>query len=300
MYEEIDVELMELFGGYNFTKSLQVSSINEGGTIVTGQCKLDVGGPRFSIEAGQKQVPLADTTSTFTLNKVSITNEGRISGELSMKTSDVSRLYVCAEDERQEPGRPIKSFGTIGATYTTPSFSLDTNVDIVNGPTSRCSFLYNYKPWNVKIGTEVQINTHLDDNKAHGAQGGGIELENFNIGAAYQGPSYTISARTSERMSSLSFGYFHQLSKRVAMGTLVNYGLNSNLQSLSMGTSFAIDANNSAKLKINSAADLSGQLKHQLNSWAHLEVHAKLNLHQTGGSNQKIGFGLVFDAESRQ
>jgi len=300
MYEEIDEEIMELFGGYNFSKSLQVSSMNEGGTIVTGQCKIDVGGPRFSVEAGQKQVPLAETTSTFTLNKVSINNEGRISGELSMKTSDVSRLYVCAEDERQEPGRPIKSFGTIGAEYTTPSFSLDTNVDIVNGPTSRCSFLYNYKPWNVKIGTEVQINTHLDDNKARGTRGGSLELENFNIGAAYQGPSYTISAKTSDRMSSLSFGYFHQVSQRVALGTLVNYGLNSNLQSLSMGTSFSIDDDNSAKLKINSAADLSGQLRHRINKWARLDIHAKLNLHQAGVSNQKIGFGLVFDAESSQ
>lgn len=297
MYEDIDIEVMELFGGYNFSKSLSVSTINEGGTIVKGECKLDVVNPRFSIEAGQKQLPLADQKSSFTLNKLGITNEGRISGELSMKTSDVSRLYICAEDERQEPGRPIKSFGTIGAAYTASALSLDTNVDIVNGPTSRCSFLYHYKPWHLKIAGEIQINTHLDDNKLRN-NSGGMELENFNLGTAYHGPSYTVSMRTSDRMSCLNFGYFLRWSPRVALGTLVNYSLNSNMQNLSMGTSFVIDENNSAKLKINSAADLSGQIRHKLNSWAHVDLAAKLNLQQTASSSQQIGIGLVFDAET--
>ena len=307
MFDSIGKEVTDLFADYNFSRSLKVSSVNDAGTVVTGTGDLLASGPRLKVEAGTKDAH-ADTddndsnvnaaASFLSLQNVSIDSEGKVSGELKMRTSNVTQLYINAEDERQEPGKPIKSFGTIGARYSTPSFTMDTNVDIVNGPTSRSSCFYYNNHWNIKAGSELQVNTHFDDNKDSrdkDGKGPGIELENFNLGISFQGKSYTISARTYDRMGSISFGYLHQVSKNVTLGTMVNYGLTSNAQNLCMGTKIVLDDANVVKLKVNSGADLSGYLQHKLNKWASIDISAKVNLHQTIATNQKFGVGLTFD-----
>ena len=302
MFDSIGKEVADLFADYNFSRSLKVSSENEAGTVVTATGDLLASGPRLKVEAGTKESSEwgssdSSLASFVSLKNMSIDSEGKVSGELNMRTSNVTQLYINAEDERQEPGKPIKSFGTIGAKYSTPSFIMDTNVDIVNGPTSRSSCFYYNNHWNIKVGSEIQVNTHFDDNKDRDRDGNGpgVELENFNLGISFQGKSYTISARTYDRMGSISFGYFHQVSKKVTLGTMVNYGLTSNAQNLCMGTKIILDDANVVKLKINSGADLSGYLKHKLNSWASVDISAKVNLHQTIAANQKFGVGLTFD-----
>lgn len=168
MFEDIGAEVNDLFAGYNFTKELVVSTTNESGQVVTGTGNLTASGPRLKIEAGMSEnfdSNTAEDSSLFTLKKVGIDSEGRITGELNMRTSGKASLYINAEDERQEPGRPMKSYGTIGAIYKTPLFTMDSNVDIVNGPTTRSSCFYHNKHWNIKVGSEIQLNTHFDEKK---------------------------------------------------------------------------------------------------------------------------------------
>ena len=185
MFEDIGSEVSELFSEYNYSKELKVSTKNESGYVVTGTGNLASSGPKLNVEAGMDDK--SDANSLFKLNKVGIDSDGKVTGELTMRTSDKTKLYINAEDERQEPGRPIKSFGSIGANYSTSAFTLDTNVDIVNGPTSHSSCFYHNKHWNIKVGSEIQINTHFDDKRSGDGKENGpdVELENFNLGFAF-------------------------------------------------------------------------------------------------------------------
>ena len=295
-FEDVDKKITDLFNeGFNYYKSLNISSLNESGTIVSGQGILGYGTPRFNIKAGQADG--VKSTSVFTLNHVSIDNNGRVSGDLSMKTSDVSSLYIRVEDERSEPGRPLNSSGTIGAAYTSERFAFDTNVDIVNGPTSRSSLIFNYLPWNLKVGGEIKVNTHVDS-KGRSSAGGaasGMELEDFNIAAVYQGKSHLFTARTKDRMGTIDLGYYHSITPKVATAALVNHTFNDNTQQLSMGAEIELDADNNVKMLINSSSELSGSLRHKLNNWAHLNICAQVNLHQTAEAKQKFGIGITFD-----
>jgi hypothetical protein len=302
--------------------------------VVTSTGSLTAGGPRLRLEAGQESVSKGtgednkndNNKKTFKLNKIAFDSEGKVYGEMTMYTSKNSKLYVCAEDERQEPGRPIKSFGTIGSNFSTTNLTIDTSVDIVNGPTSRSWIYYHYQPWNLKIGSEIQINSHFDDAKdanfkksnsistnagsginsngsqqvtgnGNGNSNGGnlMEIENFNVGMAFSGKSYTFSAKTNDKCGSISFGYHHQINPFVAIGTIVNYGLTSNAQNLLMGCKINLDKNNIIKMKMNSAGEVSGTLNHRLNSFSTFDISAKANLHQTTSTSQKIGIGFAFD-----
>lgn len=312
MFEDIGAEVNDLFANYNYSKELVVRTVNESGQVVTSTGTLTQNGPRLKIEGGMSENgdSTNNSSSLLTLKKFGIDSEGRVTGELSMKTSNQASLYINAEDERQEPGRPIKSYGTIGALYRTPTFTLDSNIDIVNGPTTRSSCFYHNKHWNIKFGSEIQLNTHFDDKYSYGTQQGvngsggskdrgpGLELENFNLGMAFHGKTYIISARTNDRMGSISFGYHHQVSPKIAIGSIVNYGLTSNAQNLCMGAKIQLDNSNTFKIKVTSAADMSGMLEHKLNDWSTMTVCAKTNLHQSGTANQKFGFGIVFDASN--
>ena len=147
MFDEIGQDIEALFDGFEFSNTLRCSSVNNVGIRVTAEGILSTSENNVSSLSMSQEKP----RGSLVVENLSITNEGRVSGEFSIKSSEASKLYLSAQDERSEPGRSIKSSGKIGAEYRSQTLSIDTSIDVINGPTGRATFLYDYKPWNIKF-----------------------------------------------------------------------------------------------------------------------------------------------------
>ena len=300
MFDEIGKDIDALFGGYEFSHTLRCSSTNSDiGLSMTGEGTLSNNG---SVPASSISMARKTNGGAFTIDNLSITDEGRISGEFTMKAGAASKLYLCAQDERSEPGRSIKSSGKIGAEYRTDLCCIDTSVDVVNGPTGSSTFLYKYVPWNIQFGANLQVNSHWDDVKSRGKKDKSerslpVEIEDINFCLAYVTPSYQIHAKTADYVNTMSVGYLQQLSPKLLFGALVDYSFNVNSQNLAIGASYKFDEKLQVKAKVSSSAQLAGQMKHQINDSVHINLSTGVDMRDSMVP-AKFGIGLVFDFKS--
>jgi|TARA_A100001015_G_scaffold317721_1_gene435421 hypothetical protein len=297
MFDEIGQDIEALFEGFEFSNTLRCSTVNNSGVRVTAEGILSSSDKNVSsLSMGQKKSP-----GSLVVENISITNEGRVSGEFSVKFSGVSKLYLSAQDERSEPGRSIKSSGKIGAEYRSEILSMDTSIDVINGPTGRATFLYAYRPWNIKFGANVQLNSHWDElgnGKRGKVRGGGqgVEVEDINFGLAYVTPGYQFHAKTSNYVASITLGYLHNVSAKMGFGAIIDYGFNTNSQNLVICGSYTLDEATHAKAKISSSAQMAGTLEHKLNKNVTLRLSSGVDM-KDAMIPAKFGIGLVFDAE---
>ena len=296
MFDEIGNDIDELFGGYEFTHNVIFSSFNKDlGLRVSGE------GAFSSTNALSSSISISQAKEggSFAIENFSLTNEGRISGEVSIITGPASKLYVCAQDERSEPGRNIKSSGKIGAEYRSERCCIDTNIDIVNGPIGSSTFLYKYSPWNLQFGANLKVNSHWDDN-SRGKDSGKSkklpsEIETIDFCLAYIDPNYKIYGKTLNRVNTMALGYLYQASPKLLYGAVVDYSFYVNSQNLAVGASYKIDEKLFVKGKMSSSAQLAGMMTHRINDSVKISLAGGVDLRDSF-IPPKIGIGLVFDA----
>jgi hypothetical protein len=137
---------------------------------------------------------------------------------------------VSAEDGRQEPGKPLHSFGKLGVQYTVPALSVTADIDVVNGPTLFASALVNR--YSFSGGFDLQYNTHIEEKDLT------PEVVDVNLGLAYRGPGWSAFTRTTESLTNLRGGYLHSVTEKVDVAALFDYRLKTNYQKLTLGASW--------------------------------------------------------------
>jgi len=220
MYLSIDLLEDEYFSG----QRLKFKAKNQSDFVVSGEADLT-----------PLKLPTASLTvnkpgSIISLDKLRIKSDGKLLTEISLKTSSFSKIVMNAEDGRQEPGKPIRSFGKLGFELNLPSWSIDADVDVVNGPLLYSSILYKYD--NFKFGGETLINTHLEDNSRP------TEIMDINAGFSYACKDWLLVAKTTNVFENIRLSYLHNISPKLILATQVNYDLKSNSQKLAIGTSY--------------------------------------------------------------
>lgn len=153
--------------------------------------------------------------------------DGRVSADASLKVSETKTFTASIEDGRQEPGKPLQSYGKLGLDFLSSGTSLKADIDIVNGPILSGSILSRYGPF--RIGGEAFLNTHLEERDQK------PEVTDANIGVSYDGPDWTASLRTIDLLGSVRLGYVHNISKDIDVGGLVEYRIRTNYQSMVVG-----------------------------------------------------------------
>jgi hypothetical protein len=179
--------------------------------------------------AGNMTASLPNPTG-LSLENLRMKTDGRILAEASVQVNEAVKLLVSAEDGRQEPGKPLHSFGKIGVEYSHPMLGVTTDVDVVNGPTLRASALL--RRYAMRLGCEVQYNSHLEDKELS------PEVVDFNFGISYKGKDWSAFAKTTELLSSIRGGYLHKVSDKVSAAASFDYRLKTNYQKLTVGSSW--------------------------------------------------------------
>lgn len=207
-----------------FSQKFQFKAKNQSDFVVTGEADFGSRGPMANLSLFRKG-------SILSLDKLRIKSDGRILAEASLKTSDISTFTVSAEDGRQEPGKPLQSFGKLGVEIRSPTIMAQADVDVVNGPLLKGSFVYSLFK-NLSFGAETLVNTHLEERNSY------PELTDLNFGVAYSGPNWNLAARTTDTIGTMRFGYLQSISQRLTVGALLIYRLKANAQKLVFGAEY--------------------------------------------------------------
>jgi hypothetical protein len=289
--EFISGDFLRIFDGGDCANFVKIDSKGDGILNVTAEGRFD-SDEGFQSSLALQQNVLSNHSNNVRLDNLSITNNGLLTGELSIFTGAMSKLYIAVQDERSEPGKALDNSGKVGTQITLPNCDMDLNVDIVNGPIARARVAYKYNPLNLIFGAHMQVNTHYDDNKTIA----GTQCENLCFGLSYNDPSYNLFAISNDLMSAnsmISFGYSQSLSKNAKFGAMVEYGIDSNKQLLSSGAIVKLDDKTQLIGNINSMADVQATLTHSLSKDIKLEISTKMKLNESSYT-PKTGIGISF------
>ena len=222
-FSDIGKFLKHLFDDdYAFSKKIAVKTKNDSDFEVETEGELLAKGTQASVTIKRAGLPLS-------LDKIRIKSDGRVLVEGSYSTSPVSKFTISAEDGRQEPGKPLQSFGKLGCSFALPNADVSADIDVVNGPTLRASALMFNKNKQINGGFEVLLNSRFEEKESP-------ELSDANVGFSYSSHNWRLSARTFDLFSSMRLGYVQSYSPNILIGTMVDYHLKSNAQKIAVGT----------------------------------------------------------------
>lgn len=298
--------------GYKYGSSVSVRTTNVDGLTMAVEGEVTNKGALGCMTASSKLMG----NKAFSLDMLRVKTDGRVAGEASYTVAtggddDVleSKLYLSVEDGRHEPGKPLQSYGKFGSRLRTTTSDVDVSVDLVNGPTFRAAAMYTLARANLSLGVEAQINTHWEEKMGASAGGGstvgggtvgsgsGSELEDLNVAIKYTQPSWSLSARTKDRLGTLTVAYLHQVTPLCTLGSQLDYGLQNSAQSMMLGVRTRLNELSVFKARVDSSAVVSAVFHQQLSDECSMSVHASVNAHEWAADSHKFGLKLEFDAK---
>ena len=150
------------------------------------------------------------------------------------------KLTVSAEDSRQEPGKPLHSFGKLGIIYKDPMITFSSNVDVVNGPKLQAALIGRYGL--LTIGTQATCNAHFDDKTVGNLSGtaglaaGSPEIVDLSLNGSLCGTGWLACFKTIDYMKLARLAYIQRINPSLSVGAQVDYGIKVNTQKFLIGT----------------------------------------------------------------
>jgi len=288
----IGKERAEFFDdGYFISKKLFLRTKNSAGVEITADSEIMQKGIFGTIAASYK-------TPSVSLDRFAVKSDGRISLEAAMALNPFFKVTVAAEDSRQEPGKPLHSYGKVGFEYRNPMIQVASDVDIVNGPVLKSSVIGNYK--SLRVGTQAICNTHLEgrlNNNSSAASNASPfpELVDLSFAAAYRGTGWNAAIRTRDFLRSLRVSYIQTISPQLEVGAQVDYGLKHNTQKFNIGVKTLLDEKSSVKCKLDTNALLFTSYEQRMNDYVKLTACAQVDVSDWSADSHKFGFGLHID-----
>ena len=282
--------------GYFSSKRLKIKAKNSSGVEFSHESELFPKGNMFGYLSTAYKI-----SNSVSLDKFCIKSDGRIALEAAMKLSDNTKLTVSAEDSRQEPGKPLHSFGKLGFLHNVPMFTLSADVDVVNGYQLKSSFITKIN--SLKIGSQVLCRARVDNPAAvydgvtstTAASVTTPQLIDFTFVSSYNGDGWCASAITRNCLKSLRISYIQALSPIVDVGAQIDYGLRVNTHKFNIGAKMVVDEKSSVKAKLNTDANFSLSFQQKLSNYASMTVCAEVDASDWSADSHKFGFGLSFE-----
>ncbi len=121
----------------------------------------------------------------------------------------------------------------------------------------------------------------------------GQRLADFNAGAEYSQPDYTVTLKTSEQANKIATSYLHKLSPQLTVGGLFCFDIESNKRLLTVGGSYRIDSASFTKAKLDTNGTLSTVFEHRLrNPNVKLVLASEYNAKQVSTVPEKVGLAV--------
>jgi len=121
----------------------------------------------------------------------------------------------------------------------------------------------------------------------------GQRPSDFNAGAEYAQPDFTVTVKTTEQANKIATSYLHKLSPQLTVGAQFAYDIESSKRLATVGGSYRIDAFSFTKLKVDTNGVLATVLEHRLpNPRVKLIFSSEYNAKQLSSVPEKVGLSL--------
>jgi len=217
------------------------------------------------------------------VDKLSISSEGRLVGEATLKNAIKNTDLVC----KVQDGAGEAPAGELEVKYTHDKFTFDCGVDVVNGPTLSASGSVVVGATGLTLGGSVKLDTKFDE------ASGSPELKDYNAAAAYVQKDVTCVVSTKDKMKEVSVSVYNDLSKETQLGVQCNFLTKGGLKSMSFGALYQIDADTKLQTKVDNKGIVSANyilaIRPTVKGIASVQVDS-LNF---AGDAHKLGLSLI-------
>jgi voltage-dependent anion channel protein 2 len=217
------------------------------------------------------------------VDKLSISSEGRLAGEATLKNALKNTDLVC----RVQDGGGDAPAGELEVKYTQDMFTFDCGVDVVNGPTLLASGSANVGTTGLTVGGSMKLDTKLDE-----ANGSPV-LKDYNAAVSYVQKDVTCVLSTKDKMKEVTLAVFNDVSKDAQLGVQCNFLAKGELKSMHVGAMYQIDADTKLQTKVDNKGIVSANyilaFRPGCKGIASVQVDA-LNF---AGDAHKLGLSLI-------
>lgn len=121
------------------------------------------------------------------------------------------------------------------------------------------------------------------------------DLKDYNVGAEYAQPDFTLTLKTAKKGEEINASFFHKLSSATSVGTLFWHSPADDAKKLTVGVEHKYDAATSFKTKVDSSGLMGAAMEHRLPQGPLFGVAGTFNvLSKTPFAAQKMGLSLKF------
>lgn len=217
----------------------------------------------------------------ISVDKLCVTTAGRFQLEATLENAlEGASFTVNAED-----GANKAPAGAVSMKYANDSFTLNSSVDIVDGPTLYSAGTFGFEGF--VLGGEVKYNTQFDDKDAVPS------LKDYNAALAYTGPDYTVSLNTKKKASEYNLAVHHAVSKDVQVASTFSLAPSSGNKLLTLGGIYTIDRDTKFTGKVDSNGLVSSNFIQTVRPAVKLIASAQVDAKNLESNSHKFGLQLV-------
>lgn len=217
------------------------------------------------------------------VDKLSISSEGRLVGEATLKNALKNTDLVCKVSD----GAGEAPAGELEVKYTHDKFTFDCGVDVVNGPTLSASGSAAVGATGLTIGASVKLDTKLDE------ASGTPQLKDYNAAVAYVQKDVTCVLATKDKLKELTLSVYNDLSKETQLGVQCNFLSKGELKSMQFGALYQIDADTKLQTKVDNKGIVSANYILGIRPGVKGIVSAQVDALNFAGDAHKLGLSLI-------
>jgi len=216
------------------------------------------------------------------VDKLSISSEGRLVGEATLKNALKNTDLVC----KVQDGGGQGPAGELEVKYTHEKFTFDCGVDVVNGPTLSASGSASFTN-GLTFGASIKLDTKLDEGK------GSPELKDYNGAVSYTQKDVTCVLTTKSKLNEVSLALYNDLSKDTQLGAQCNFLTKGELKSMEVGAIYQIDAETKLQTKVDNKGLVSANYIVGLRPGAKGIASVQVDALNFAGDAHKLGLSLI-------
>lgn len=216
------------------------------------------------------------------VDKLSISSEGRLVGEATLKNAVKNTDLVCkvADGANESPS------GELEVKYTHDKFTADLGIDVVNGPTVSLSGSALIAA-GFTLGGSLKLNTKLDDSN------GSPDLKDYGAALSYVNKDVTLAVTTKDKLKEVQVSVYNDFSKETQLGVQCNFLSKGELKSMHVGALYQIDANTKLQTKVDNKGQVSANYIVALTPTAKGIASIQADALNFAGDNHKLGLSLI-------
>jgi len=264
---------------YNFDRKFKLVSKSASGISFTSEGTL---APK---KVDAKLTVKFSPAPGVSVDKAQITSAGRVVGEATFK-GVVKNTDVVV---KVQDGAGKAPSGEVEVKYTAPKFTIDSTIDVVQGPSlTLAGTVAPVDKW--VVGATAKYNTNLDAKKDP-------VFEDYGVTIAHQTSDATLALATKSKVSAVSLTAYVEPSDVAQVAFQADASLKSDAKladvALAVGGVYVLDKDSKVQAKVDSKGIVSANYHITLRPNVKGIASAQVDALQIAGDNHKFGLSLI-------